>query len=336
MPINSYALQYSNVNPSQIIDANLDLFITEGGPGTNFAASAISQEALQQVQDSGTRVMAYVNVAVTDDSRPYWDSAWTSDGSDTGEITDAAPAWLRGQPSGEFGRVVDFSDPDWQAIVTDQAVELVQSGFDGVLLDDFAQYFASGATPLSIPQQATAMMQFAIDIDQAIRQVNPDAALIVNGSPFVVTDAVGGANSQTSVQFLEAIDGMLLESAFGINGVEQTDAIQQAQNFILPFTDVLALEFGGSPAENFAFASEAQERGFVPFNASDASFSALGDPPADGNDDDGNSDILATSGFFDFLDGDLDDAFTVDADGLPIEAANDDQATLQTDDDLLL
>jgi uncharacterized protein (TIGR01370 family) len=336
MPINSYALQYSNVNPSQIIDANLDLFITEGGPGTDFAASAIGPDDLQQIQDSGTRVMAYVNVAVADDSRPYWDAAWTTDGSAAGEVTDAAPAWLGGQPSNEFGRIVDFTDPDWQAIVIDQAVELVQSGFDGVFLDDFAQYFASGVTPLSIPQQATAMMQFAIDIDQAVRQVNPDAGLIVNGSPFVVTDAVGGANSQTSVQFLEALDGMLLENSFGINGVEQTAAIQQAQNFILPFTDVLALESGGSSAENFAFESEAREAGFVPFSALDASYSAFGNPPIDSDGDDASFDALLPAGFFDFLDGDLDDAFTVDADGLPIEAANDDQAALQTDDDLLL
>lgn len=336
MPINSYALQYSNVDPSQIINANLDLFITEGGPGTEFAASAISPDALQEIQAAGARVVAYVNVAVPDDGRPYWDAAWTDDGSDTGEVTAAAPAWLRDQPSGEFGRVVDFTDPDWQAIVIDQAVELVQSGFDGVFLDDFAQYLTTGATLLSVSQQATAMMQFAIDIDQAIRQVNPDAALIVNGSPFVVTDAEGGATSQTSVQFLEALDGMLLESFFSLGSAEQAGAIQQAQNFILPFTDVLALEAGGNSAENFAFESEARESGFVPFTAPDASYSSFGDQPVVSDNDVGNSDGPLPAMFFDFLDGDLDDAFTVDADGLPIEAANDDQATLPTDDDILL
>jgi endo-alpha-1,4-polygalactosaminidase (GH114 family) len=336
MPIDRYALQYRNVDPSQIIAADLDLFITEGGPGTDFAASAISPDALSRIQHAGTRVIARVDAAATGDSQPYWDPDWTHDGSATGETPGYAPAWLRDQPHDDFGPTADFTDPRWQALVIAQAAGLVRSGFDGVFLDGLAQYVVRRVNGLSVAEQATAMMAFAIAIDLAIRDVNADAMLVVNGSPFIVTDAVGGANSPTSIRFLEAIDGMLLEGVTG-DGEAQAGAIRQAQAFILPYTDVLALDHGGSAAENAEFEAMAREQGFVPFSAFDASYSAFGELAADADGDAGNPFAPMSSALLDLLDGGLDDAFTVDADGLPIELAqNDDDGALPTDGDVLL
>ncbi len=71
MAFSSYALQYSSLDVTAIINANPDLLITEGGPQTAFAASAVTQAELASLQASGTKVVAYINVAVTDDARPY-------------------------------------------------------------------------------------------------------------------------------------------------------------------------------------------------------------------------------------------------------------------------
>ncbi len=202
-----------------------------------------------------------------------------------------APAWLTGQPTNPFGYVVDFSDQDWQDIVIAQAVDLVTSGFDGVFLDDFAQYFVSGATGLSVSEQATVMMQFALAIDAAIKAVNPNAYLITNGNPYVVTDSVGGATSATSVDFLAALDAMLLESYFGINGCQDA-AIAHTQTYIQSNADILALEFGGSPYQNYLFQQSAAANGFLSFAANDASYSGFGIVAGETS---GNDNLLGTS-----------------------------------------
>ena len=73
--ISSYALQYSDVNFTTISSSTFDLFITEGAPlapGGGFPA--LSDTQVGQLQAQGRTVVGYVNVAVTDDARYYWNS----------------------------------------------------------------------------------------------------------------------------------------------------------------------------------------------------------------------------------------------------------------------
>lgn len=296
MSFSSYALLYSGVDVQQVVESNVDLFITEGGAETNFANSAITQAELSTLQAAGTQVAGYINMSVTDDSRPYWDATWTDDGTDTGTVTALAPDWLSDQPSNEFGFVVDYTDTDWQDIVIAQAVDLVTSGFDGVFMDDFQQYYVDAATGLTTPENATAMMEFAVRIDDAITAVNPDAVLISNGNPYVVTDGVGGATSTAATEYLDSIDGMLLEIFFGITQTE-TAAIVQASDYILGNADVLALEYGGTPYQNFLVQQAAEKTGFLSFFSSDASYSDFGEV-ADATS--GGDDLLGT-GLGDFI-----------------------------------
>jgi uncharacterized protein (TIGR01370 family) len=297
MSFSSYALLYSGVDVQQVVDSNVDLLVTEGGAETNFANSAITQAELATIQANGTQVAGYINMSVTDDSRPYWDASWTDDGTDTGTVTAVAPEWLADQPSNEFGFVVDYTDTAWQDIVIAQAVDLVSSGFDGVFMDDFQQYYVDEATGLTTSQNATAMMEFAVKIDEAIKEVNPDAILISNGNPYVVTDAVDGATSAASVNYLESIDGMLLEIFFGITQTE-TAAIEQTKEYILGSADVMALEYGGTPYQNYLFQQAAEKAGFLSFSSSDASYGDFGEI-ADATTGDDN---LLGTGLGDYID----------------------------------
>ncbi len=291
MAFSSYALQYSNVDVQEVIDNETDLFITEGGPLTDFANSAITAEELATLQAGGTTVAGYINASVTDDSRGYWDSTWTDDGTDTGTLTDAAPDWLIDQPSNEFGYIVDFTNSDWQDLVIEQAVDLVSSGFNGVFIDDFAQYIVDGVTDLTANEAATEMMEFAVRINDAITAVDPDAVLVTNGDPYVVTNAVGGATSDASVSFLDALDGMLLESYYGIN-LNLEEAIEQAKEYIGPSADLLALEFGGTTYQNYLFEQQTEDDGALAFYSSDASYSDFGEAA---NATSGDDDLLGTS-----------------------------------------
>lgn len=149
MPI-SFLLQYTGVDAATVIGSGLDYFITEGDPGhvtdPENATPEMTNTEVASAQAAGTEIYGYVNLAVTDDARPYWNPAWTSDGTDTGAVNSSAPEWLKSQPSNSFGYVVDFADADWKQIVIVQAVDLVTRGYAGVFLDDLGQYFTAGAT----------------------------------------------------------------------------------------------------------------------------------------------------------------------------------------------
>jgi uncharacterized protein (TIGR01370 family) len=280
----SFLLQYSNVNAAAVIASGLDYFITEGDPGhvsdPQNATPAMSDAEVASAQAAGTEIYGYVNLCVVDDARPYWNPAWTSDGTDQGTVNPTAPEWLKGQPSNGFGYIADFSDPAWKQIVISQAVELVSRGYAGVFLDDLAQYYISGVTGATIQQQATAMMEFVIELDAAIRAENPAAKIIVNGDPYIVTNAVGGASSAESVSFLAAVDGFLMESFFGVGGAAQTAAVEHALTYIAPHIELLALEFGGTSSQNYFFTQNALALGVAAAVSASSAYSSFGAPIA--------------------------------------------------------
>ncbi|MCB1433376.1 MAG: hypothetical protein KDK75_13120, partial [Alphaproteobacteria bacterium] len=89
-------LQYSNVDVAEITARGTDLLITEGDPlRAGNPNAAVSDGDVATLIAGGTEVVGYVNVAVTDSNRPYWDAAWTDDGTDTGTPASSAPAWLQ-------------------------------------------------------------------------------------------------------------------------------------------------------------------------------------------------------------------------------------------------
>lgn len=273
MSIGSYVLQYSGVNVQNVIQSGAQCLITEGGAQAGFAASAVSAAELAQLKAAGVRTLAYVNLTVTDDARPYWNAAWTHDGTDTGTPTAAAPAWLVNQPSNPWGYVVDFTEPAWQRIVLNQVRDLIQRGFDGVFLDDMAQYFVSGATALTISQQASAMLHLVNTVVETAKAINPNASVVVNGTPYIVSDAVGGINSDVSQTFLHAVEGMLLERYWGISNTEEA-AINYALDVIAPNMSLLALDYGGTAFQNTLVKNYATAQGIASYVAHDASYSS--------------------------------------------------------------
>jgi len=212
--ISSYALQYSNVSFSAISASTFDLFITEGdNDNSTFIIPALSDSQVATLTAQGRTVVGYVNVAVTDANRAYWQDSWTSAGSyprdndDLNPVAPSAPSWLQTQPTNGFGIIVDFTESAWQTLVINQAVALVQRGYSGVFLDDVGAYYTLGA-PGGVPairQMANAMCQFVAAIEAAIAAVNPNAYVVVNSDPYlptnVTTDSAGAqADLQTHRQ----------------------------------------------------------------------------------------------------------------------------------------
>ena len=255
--ISSYILQYGNVDFSNIYsNVGVDLVITEGIPLPKAGSlPALTDPQVELLVAQGRTVVGYVNVAVTDTNRSYWNSSWTDNGDDLGNTTTIAPNWLKGQPRNAFGYVVKFWDPDWQKIVIDQAVALVTRGYSGIFLDDVGQYFALG-NPGGDPQirdYANLMAEFVSLISTEIRKIDPNAYVVSNADPYIVTNVTldqRGASAASS--YLAAVDAQLLEN-------QSAEAINYASGVFTNET-ILLLEQDGSPAFNFL---ESWEKGIL-------------------------------------------------------------------------
>jgi uncharacterized protein (TIGR01370 family) len=266
--ISNYALQYSNISLPALFASPYDLIITEGQPLPRAGAVQIITDAqVAALQAQGRTVVGYVNVGVTDTNRSYWNAAWTSNGDDLGTPTAIAPSWLAGQPQNLFGTLVKFWDPAWQALVIAQARDLVHRGYDGIFLDDVAIYFTLGAQGDSpgIAEIANRMANFVALIASEIRTIRPDAYVVVNSDPYLVTNVTNNAAGVAAAQaFLQAVDAHLLENSTAAT-------IDFAQNSLAGET-ILLLTSDGAPAYT---GSAAWARG-LPYTAPSPAYNALG------------------------------------------------------------
>ena len=195
--ISNFILQYTNSNFASLSSSPFDLVITEGAPLPRAgSAPQISDSQVQSLQAQGRTVVGYINAAVTDTFRSYWNTAWTVNGDDRGALTANAPAWLQNGVPNAFGRIVDIADAAWQLIVINQAKDLVSRGYSGVFIDDVAAYFALGQPggEAAIRARATQMANLVARVAAEIRAINPDAYVVVNSNPFLPGDVTLDAN----------------------------------------------------------------------------------------------------------------------------------------------
>ena len=124
------------------------------------------------------------------------------------------------------------------------------------------------------------MINLVAAVDKAIKPVNPDAYVVVNGDPYIVTDATGGLNGSEAHKFLSAIDAMLLED-------ETKGAINDAIQNIAPHDKLLALFDEGSDAHKQHEAMQAYKDGIVPYVSVNQNYNKLGafvNPGTSGHD----------------------------------------------------
>jgi len=264
-------LQYSNVDVAEITARGTDLLITEGDPlRAGNPNAAVSDGDVATLIAGGTEVVGYVNVAVTDSNRPYWDAAWTDDGTDTGTPASSAPAWLQNSTPLDFdpaspgpeARVVDYTDAAWQQIVIDQALDLQSRGYSGIFLDDLGVYYGDGSAAVA---RASAMVDLILAIRDA---VGAAFRIVTNGVPFLGTDASRNA------EFTGAIDAMVLES-YVLESTGNRDLfVNHALTYVAPGAQLVGVDYPGIEAfssnivtrdDLFDYHRYLDERGIVNF-----------------------------------------------------------------------
>ncbi len=302
LSVTSFAVQYSGASASKIAASGHDLIVVEAAPGYPVGTSDLTDTEVGTLVASGIEVIGYVSVGQTDDARPYWDPSWTDDGTDTGDPTFEAPAWMAEKAVSWPAAIVEFWDDDWQAIVMDQVMDMVDRGYSGIFLDNILSYYeiADLRGELGTAQSqfyAQEMMQFVVEIAEAARAVNPDFAVIANGGPFIIGDGAA-FGTDLATDYLEAVDGIMAESFFGLlTGDRQEVTLDVYEDFwVAQGIDVLALEYSTDQAAIDAYAAEAVARGFSPTVSPTIALNTLPeplvsvDPPETGLVLDGNGD----------------------------------------------
>jgi uncharacterized protein (TIGR01370 family) len=308
--VDQFAVQYSNLDAAQIAASPYDLLIVEGKPGDG-ATADLSDSEVDDLVASGKTMVGYVSVGQSDDARPYWDTAWTDDGTDTGVPTDLAPSWLAEQADSFDAAIVEFWNPDWQALVIDQVTELATRGYSGIFLDNMLSYYEVAALrgELGTEQSqfyAQEMMKFVQAISAAGTAINPDFVVIPNGGPYIVGDAGLAPNSDEALAYYDAIDAIMAESFFGLaTGYYDQAAIDAFQTtFATQGIDVLALEYSTDADAIAAFAEAAAEFGFSASISPDFALNTLPAPLEDAPDP---MVLIGTSGSDGIYGGDGDD-----------------------------
>ncbi|WP_299371479.1 hypothetical protein [uncultured Tateyamaria sp.] len=288
--IDNYAIVLADVSFEALMASTYDTIIIESGvlgldadgdiiqsPG-NF----ITADQIAQLRAEGRTVMAYLNVAVTDHGRSYWNDDWVDPGflpnfdpngtlvvndgpdrgGDFGARTGVAgtPAWLSGAlgVASNFGYIVDWTDPAWVQRLEAEAAALVALGYDGLFLDDVGRYATHrfeaqplpyGLDPVTIADlaaQARSMMQTVLDITAAV----PDAQIVTNGGVDIAAHAALDANASAAALFaayVAATDGLLMEAQYLDNPPGDDPAWIRAINAFGTDYDFLALEHSLTP-----------------------------------------------------------------------------------------
>lgn len=251
-------LKNADANYAAIKSSSIDLLITEGSPLGPVLNRALSDANMLELQSQGRIVAGYINLSVTDAARYYWKSGWTDNGDDSGAVVQSsdAPAWLRNGIRYHFpandgltfnSYIVDYADPQWQAIVIAQAQALVQRGYKAIFLDDVGTYYRVGNDDASRAIAADKM----IGLIAAVKAALPaNIVLVANADPYITNNATGGVAGASAQSYLKLIDFQLIEN--------QPAATYTAAGIDLPGEPLLVLQ---SPAVSYFTDAEGWSHG---------------------------------------------------------------------------
>ena len=193
--VGRWGCQYQNIDVASIAASPLDLIVVDPiiDPASGRTLSSEEMRLLKRKGNDERRlVLAYLSVGAAEEYRPYWSADWKGG---------ASPPWL-GVESREWpmSYSVRYWHPEWQRIVIDASVRLVDAGFDGLFLDrvDAFHDWRTGR-----PSALEDMADFITQIADATRSRKPGFLLVgQNAEPLLA-----------SQRYLDAIDAVSKESS---------------------------------------------------------------------------------------------------------------------------
>ncbi len=235
----TYAVMLQGDIFKQLDRLEADLLVidrTRDGTGV----TAYTPEDLARLKgETGGQVVSYLSIGEASWFRDYFHRSWLSRNSR--RIWWNTPDWISCEDAewpGSFR--VKFWVEEWQQIVLDIADQIMEAGFDGVFLDlvDVFEYWAAPDCGEAMEREVTAgyMVDFVVRIANQIREVNPEAIVIVQNAEYII--------HYGDERYLEAVDGLNLESLYYKNGKPRdAERTERRFSYIREFQDAGAAVF---------------------------------------------------------------------------------------------
>tara|TARA_R110002124_G_scaffold1509_14_gene9041 strand:- start:5440 stop:6546 length:1107 start_codon:yes stop_codon:yes gene_type:complete len=256
-----------------------------------------SPEEIAKINRDGTRpTLGYLNVSEIETYRDYWIDLVTE--PDTASPDDL-PEWY-GPTSSSGEHLAAYWTKAWQGIVLARVDRLMQTGIDGLFLDDVLHYYTQALdgtlrwptgnrpeSPEDAPEFALEMMRLVELIAARAREWKCDAYIVVNNGVFIGRDAAGaepGPEGKAGFSsYLNAIDAVMLENfSAATTNAGTIEALQQDfrdQGVAVLSLDVLT-QFPDQDPEKLrqTIAKKAAQSGFYPYIAVDEGFNQVAPP----------------------------------------------------------
>ncbi len=248
-------------------------------------------DEVSEIRQGGKRVLGYLNLTEIEVYRDYW----RDHARQTSPEGLFSAAWI-GPRTSDDERLARYWTPAWEAMLLGRVDRLMARGFDGVFLDDLLHYFSfvsgefldwAGTGPGQRRTTfAAAMMELVLRLTDRVRRHRPDAVVVVNNGVFLPGDAaaeIGAAAEELTERYLDAIDGILVESAFGAGENAVTHRAlsdRYASRGICVLTVDFADQVGAVTQTPFReyVRSRAAGLGFAPYAVDDPMFDRLYPP----------------------------------------------------------
>ena len=291
-----FGIQYwgAEYSASELALAPHGLLILEAsrtGADDNSQEVSFDAAEIQEIRRSGARpVIGYLNVTEIETYRNYWRER--DHVSDIPTLS-PVPDWV-GPVTRDGEQLAAYWLPAWERILKTRIDGILGLGFDGVFLDDVLHYFSylSGDQlrgTKRVPTSgeggyATAMMHLIIRLATYIRTRRPDAIVVANNGIFLAGDSgaeIGGKKAEALFKrYSSALDGILVESAFGADATAQVQSVL-TERYLESGVSVLTVDFASQLAGpsnlaiRMAVESQAKRAGFVPYVADNEVYDRL-------------------------------------------------------------
>lgn len=253
-------------------------------------------EEIAKINRNGDRpVLGYLNVSEIENYRDYWIDQM---GGIEAPLPEVLPAWY-GPATVQGEQLATYWSDAWRAIILERTDRLMQTGIDGLFLDDVLHYYnhAMDKTltwpegkgpdgPADAPGMAIAMIELVGLIAERARQWNCDAYIVVNNGVFIGRDAAGSPGPEGRAAFaayLEKIDAIMVENVSApTTHPHTTEALQE--DFRMNGVEVLSLDIAtqfpdqGPEAVRRMIAEKATKEGFYPYVTADNVFNQVYPP----------------------------------------------------------
>ena len=189
---------YKNNKLDQLCDADYDLAVID--LSRDGCDDYFTKDEIEKLKRSGKIVLAYFEIGAIEDYRPEWKSV----------PNDLKVGAVDGWPKEQY---VKFWDKRWWPVVKGRIDQALEAGFNGAYLDMITTYEEINSK-MSSEERAQKMVSLIAKISKYAKNINPEFKIVAQNAPELYTWSPW--NAKKNLEYINAIDGLALESVFYI------------------------------------------------------------------------------------------------------------------------